>query len=168
MIESTPHSNENARSYAQRVTTQYKRISRLLGEQKANFFNEFIRGTSLLDPTEMGFLSQVEQLLDSDLEEIINTTEKDYHRFIEQFNANSVYNAFEKIAEGGRTKIYIWRDGKYKLVNVNEKLEKELPWAGEIKVGGPDQAIRGIVGIAKNYDIRLGNNSVEINGHEIK
>ena len=74
MIEKTTYTNENTPTYAERVTSQYDRISMLLGKDKAHFFNEFIRGASLLDENEHGFLSKVETVSDDELYIFIDIT----------------------------------------------------------------------------------------------
>ena len=140
----------------------------LLGKDKAHFFNEFIRGASLLDENEHGFLSKVETVSDDELYIFIEEFEDSYKKFMDQFKATSLYNTFEKILETGRTKIFIWRDGEYQQIDIDENDQKILPWAGEIHVGGPKPSMIGIVGIAKDYNIVFGQNNNPENVYSVK
>ncbi len=160
-----PETIQQERTYAERVTGIYKRIQNDSGENKAKAFNEFVRGASLLGGAENKFLDQIENMETEELREVVDKYEQIEDGLKQQYKTNTVYEAFEKVREAGRTKLFLWQDGKYNEVDVPDEDKEGLPWAGEIRSGGPSPAVTGIVGVGQDYDIKLLSGSIEINGH---
>ena len=156
------------KTYAERVTAQYERVAQLMDAEKAHFFNEFIRGASLLENDTTHFLTQVETLSDKELAQTVSLMQEDAAAFMDETAATAIYTTFEKIKEVGRTKLFVWDEGSYREIEVADTEKNLLPWAGEVRAGGPQQSVTGIVGIAKDYNFELGDTFIEVNGHRFK
>lgn len=157
---------EKERPYAQRITDAYKRVLREFGIEKAMMFNEFIRGASLLDGVDRRLLVQIENLSLEEMTKFIKKLETEGEEMRRDYKAETLYEVFEKIAAIGRTKLFIWKEGKYQEIRVSEDEKKYLPWAGKIQSGGPEPpSIIGTVLVAEDLKLVLGPTAIVINGH---
>lgn len=152
------------KTYAERVASVYEKVKKELGEENASFLNEIVRGASLLDEdTEV--LSKIEAL---DIDVIRNEIERlktISKNMMQQLNVDSVYEAFEKTLQGGRSKLKIWKDDRYEDIMVSKEEEKLLPWGGEIRFGGKEERLKGMFTIVKDVNIDFNDGVPSINGH---
>lgn len=152
---------EGERSYASRVTDIYRRVETQFGREKAEVFNAVLRGAGLLDEDNR-FLCEVENTRPEDLGPYVKGAMNFNSSYCEVFGDKSIDDFFQRVANEGRTKLYIWNGDEYQQVLVEKDEEKFLPWGGEIKCRYLTRIMKGVVYFK---DISLHDDMIVCDGH---
>lgn len=153
---------ESERLYADRVTAVYRRIDKEFGKEAAEVVSEMIRGAAMLDEA-IELLERIEKVSDDDLLELVSSLVVVVSQLEERFDANSFYEAMERLKKIGRTKLMYWNGVKYIQVQLEDEALKQFPWAGEIRGGGPNPGVEGIVMLGRDMRFTFGDGYILLN-----
>lgn len=167
--------------YADRITAQYNQVLELTDSQTAQLVSDYLRGISVIEPNNV-LLSLMEQAPVEEYKHIISFIKKISPELITEYAASSITDAFEKILEGGKTKVLIWEkptgktillpdgkeeflvtEGHYREAILHPEEHEFLPYGGKIFIGGPTPKVDGVVG--NSLIINTTSTTLEINGH---
>lgn len=146
------------------------RINRLgFAVDAKKIFSSFLMGVLTLegDDALIEQCLRIDELNDDEFSQGVTSFVQQTPGLLNEYQVSTLQEAFEKIKERGRTKVYVWNysSNSYQLLeSLTEEQLSVLPWGGTIQVGGSTPIIQGTLTLARDLSFEFGFASLSING----